>query len=154
MFLTLRLLAMKKGWVPRSAKIPGNVYRGKKQRYKPVTASMRRSKKENEARIAHTDQMIEFPYLLEHETEVEDEVQRVKKEAENQQRWEKRILGKDVFGLGAGHPSMLDHLMVTDTRRYAAVRNGPLSSKLLQTNYPVVDEVLEEGGKGRVEELD
>ena len=93
--------------------------------------------------------LIEFPYLLEHETEVEEEVQRLKEETELRQDWQKRILGPDVYGLGAGKPSMLDHLMTTDVRRYAPVTIGPLSRKKLDDNRKKLDE-----GQQLLEELD
>merc|ERR1711962_327272 len=149
MQLTQQLLRMKKGWVPRSLKIPGNVYRGKKQKPQPITYSMRKTKREREAQIAQVDKMLEFPYLQAHETEVEEEVQRVKAETEDRLAWQRRILGPDVYGLGAGKPSFMDHLMRTDVRRYAPVINGPLSKSLLKENP-----ALKNGENFKMEELD
>ena len=60
----------------------------------------------------------------------EKEVQ--KETDEGRRKWQKRIIGKDVFGLGLGKPSMLDHLMVTDTRRYGEVKLGSLSGNTIK----------------------
>merc|ERR1711881_29557 len=127
MFLTLRLLKMKKGWRPRSLATPGRQWIGKHRRIRAETPANRCTARKVELRTAWVDRYIEFPYLGESETEVETRVVEERRRDENRRRWQRRIIGRDVYGLGTGKVSMLDHLMVTDTRRYAPVINGPIS---------------------------
>ncbi|XP_057315685.1 uncharacterized protein LOC130656782 [Hydractinia symbiolongicarpus] len=117
--LLTRILLSKAGWRPRSLSTPGRQWIGKNRRYRHITKGMRKTQRNRIALAEKVEQMIEFPYL----TLEEDNIlfREEQNEMERQRlKYQKRILGYDVFGLGLGKPSFLDHLMVSDTRRYKA----------------------------------
>ncbi|XP_066935548.1 uncharacterized protein [Clytia hemisphaerica] len=118
MQLTLNLFR-KLGWRPRSVGTPGRQWSGKNRRIRAVTSGMKKRMRDKENRIASVEEMIQFSYLTKEEAEIPKEKLEEIESIKNRMLWQKRILGHDVFGLGAGKPSPLDHFMVTDTRRYS-----------------------------------
>ncbi|XP_065661439.1 uncharacterized protein LOC101239215 [Hydra vulgaris] len=118
MFFTPILLAAgRAGWRPRSLGVPGKQWIGKNRRVRHESSGMRKTKRNLELRIAGVESMIAFPYLTREEAAMPEKLEQ--QIADQKRRiWQKRHLGPDVFGLGLGKPSVLDHLMVSDTRRY------------------------------------